>query len=159
MFVLWTPGRLNYSDSGGPDHRVPLHFKGVTSCEFFGCCGHRALLSVCISICLEVCGFIVRGIGFSLAFSWLDIACDSGLKFTLRGVNFLSWSLSLFLSLFRVLISEQFLFLNPGIQRRCESHAQVCAWLSRGSLPFSLDADGGCLKYKGKVKITGCPSL
>lgn len=28
-----------------------------------------------------------------------------------------------------------------------------------GSLARSLDADGGCLKYKGKVKITGYSSL
>ena len=38
---------------------------------------HRCPISclcVCVPVCLEGCGFIVRGIGFPLAFSELDIA-------------------------------------------------------------------------------------
>lgn len=126
-------------------------------------------LCSCVPVCSEGDCFIVGGNRFSAGFFL------AGYCFVVVVWNSVwgPWTLSPHFFLFPFLSFEfsflkRFLFLKAGVKARRfhflwekSDYTDVCLIppLVGFSSPHCLDADNGCLKYKGKVKITGCPSF
>lgn len=170
MLVLPTPGRCN-SRAGPVDHFRRQLCSQRWRPEFGPLVRTSVsdLLPVCLCSCLfGGLWFYCQGNRFSSCFFW------AGYCFVVVVWNAVwgAWTFSPHFFLFPFLSFEfsflkRFLFLNSGIKGRrfhflWKSHCtDVCSIppLAVFFSPCCLDADSGCLKYKGKVKITGCPSF